>query len=138
MDYVMDAYCGLYCGACPNLLATKTGKAKNQCHGCKSEQPTSYCLTCTIKACAIQKGFEFCSQCSEFSTCAQIQKFAQDAPDELSVMKNLEMIQSDGLPKWLQRQNGLWRCVTCSGSLSWFDESCPQCGQPVIKASTSS
>jgi len=39
MDFILHAYCGLYCGACPNLLNTRVGAGTERCHGCKSGQP---------------------------------------------------------------------------------------------------
>jgi hypothetical protein len=131
MDYVMDSYCGLYCGACPNLLAAKAGTGKKPCHGCKSEQPTGYCLTCTIKACASQRGLEFCYECSEFAGCEQIHKFAEEAGDQLGVFNNFESIKIEGLPKWLEEQGNHWRCENCGASHSWLAKSCSQCGQLV-------
>ena len=51
------------------MLETKAGTATNSCHGCKSEQPTGYCATCGIKACAQSKGYEFCYPCGDSSAC---------------------------------------------------------------------
>jgi len=39
MEFVLQGYCGLYCGACPIMLNTKAGAGTEQCYGCKSEQP---------------------------------------------------------------------------------------------------
>lgn len=133
MGYVMDSYCGLYCGACPNLLDAKAGTGKNPCHGCKSDQPTGYCLTCTIKACAAQKGIEFCYECSGFTGCEQIRKFAEEAGDQLGVFANFESIRTKGLTKWLEEQENRWRCGNCGTPQSWFAESCSECGQPIVK-----
>jgi len=40
MEYVLDAYCGVYCGACPAMLSTRAGKidVDKQCYGCKSRK----------------------------------------------------------------------------------------------------
>jgi hypothetical protein len=80
MEFVLDGYCGVYCGACPVMLATKAGKIDDaqQCYGCKSEKPTGFCATCGIKACAQRKGYEFCDQCNELKTCELMQKFVSD------------------------------------------------------------
>lgn len=135
MDYVMDGYCGVYCGACPILLTTKTGKIDEdkQCHGCKSEKNTGYCATCGIKTCAQDKGYEFCNQCNELKTCELIQKFVSDTqyPYGQCVLDNMKMIRDEGLPKWLKIQDKRWRCENCGTSHSWYHETCPQCGQPV-------
>lgn len=135
MDYVMDAYCGVYCGACPVQLATRTGKLEEnqQCYGCKSEKPTGFCLTCGIKACATNKGFEFCIECGEIMNCELMQKFIADQqyPYGQCVLKNMEMIQSVGLPGWLKLQEKRWQCGNCSEPYSWYAKTCPGCGQVV-------
>jgi hypothetical protein len=132
MQYILDCFCGVYCGACPNLLATKAGKLEmeQQCYGCKSEQPTGFCSTCPIKACAISKGYEFCSQCSELSTCEYMNSFISDQqyPYGQCVLKNLEMIQVQGLATWLGDQEKRWRCDHCGEPHSWYQETCSKCG----------
>ena len=133
MDFVMDAYCGIYCGACPNLLATRAGTGTNPCHGCKSKAPTGYCATCGIKTCATQKGFEFCCECPEFVSCERMQQFMNDKnwPYQQNAAKNMEWIQLNGISSWLQVQEQRWLCANCGSSYSWWTETCPQCGQAV-------
>jgi hypothetical protein len=133
MEFVLDAYCGLYCGACPNLLATKTGIGNNLCLGCKSEQPTAYCATCGIKSCNQNKGYEFCYQCTEINSCELLKKFISDSqwPYQQGVLKNMEMIHNEGKKKWLEDQEKRWHCTNCGTPQSWFTETCPQCGQTV-------
>jgi hypothetical protein len=140
MEYVLDAYCGVYCGACPAMLSTKAGKidVDKQCYGCKSRKPTVYCATCGIKICAQSKGYEFCDQCGELKTCELIQKFVSDQqyPYGQCVLKNMEMIRNEGLSNWLELQDKRWRCKNCGAVHSWYHESCPQCGQAVADYKT--
>ena len=135
MEYVSDGYCGVYCGACPIMLATKAGKLENdkRCYGCKSEKPTGFCETCGIKACAISKEFEFCNLCGKFMTCDLMQKFIADQqyPYGQCVLKNMEMIQTTGLSNWLEMQDKRWRCEHCGEPHTWYDETCPKCGMAV-------
>ncbi|MGA2489566.1 MAG: DUF3795 domain-containing protein [Anaerolineales bacterium] len=134
MKFKLDGYCGLYCGACPVMLRTKAGKETNPCHGCKSEQIAQrHCSTCGIKACARQKGYEFCYECPDLEICEQMQKFTTDEkwPYHQGVLKNLESIQRDGLVKWLEIQEARWQCSNCGAPHSWWDETCAQCGQAV-------
>jgi hypothetical protein len=39
--FIPDGYCGLYCGSCPDYLATRAGNAEepaeSACRGCKSD-----------------------------------------------------------------------------------------------------
>jgi hypothetical protein len=133
MDFVLDGYCGLYCGACPVMLEAKAGKAANPCYGCKSERPAGHCVTCAIKACAREKGYAFCDECAELSTCEKMQAFMVDPqwPYHQGVLKNMETIRRDGLAQWLEVQDRRWRCPSCGASHSWWDETCPQCRQAV-------
>ena len=68
MKYILHGYCGLFCGACPNLLNTTAGLGAKSCYGCKSELPAGYCTTCGIKACALGKGYEFCNDYADLGT----------------------------------------------------------------------
>jgi hypothetical protein len=135
MDFILHGYCGIYCGACLILLATKTGELDEtqQCYGCKSEKPTGFCSTCGIKACAQRKSYEFCDECSELKTCEVMQKLISDTqyPYGHCVLKNMQMIREEGLPKWLEMQDKRWRCRNCDAVNSWYQETCPQCGQTV-------
>jgi hypothetical protein len=133
MDFILHGYCGLYCGACPIMLITKAGTGTERCYGCKSEQPTGYCAMCGIKVCASRKGYAFCDECADLNTCELLQKFVDDPkwPYQRNVLKNMDMIRSDGLTKWLEGQEKRWRCANCGAPHSWWDATCPQCGQAV-------
>lgn len=133
MEYVLDGYCGLFCGACPVMLETKAGKAENPCHGCKSEQVAGFCASCGIKACARSRGVEFCFECAELQSCKRLSDFMQqtDYPYHQAILKNLDVIRQQGIGKWLEMQDNRWRCGSCNNSHSWWDETCPQCGQAV-------
>src|SRR5512140_2500077 len=98
MDFVLHAYCGLYCGACPILLNARAGTAAEQCHGCKSEQPTGYCAVCGIKARAQSRGHAFCNECPEYERCALMDKFLKDAnwPYQQAAARNMESIRQLG------------------------------------------
>ncbi|PKN97319.1 MAG: hypothetical protein CVU42_16405 [Chloroflexi bacterium HGW-Chloroflexi-4] len=133
MEFVFDSYCGVFCGACPIMLATNAGKLEQdkQCFGCKSEKPTGYCKTCGIKACANKQGIDFCIQCTQMTNCDLFQKFTSDPVYQYGqcVIKNMEKIQIIGLQNWLEMQAKRWRCKNCGETQSWYQESCPRCGQ---------
>ena len=131
MDFVLHAYCGLYCGACPIVLKTKAGTGTEQCHGCKSEQPTGYCAVCGIKACAQSRGHGFCNECPEYERCASMDKFLKDAnwPYQQAAARNMEAIRQVGLTAWLEVQEQRWRCAKCGAAHSWWEETCTKCGQ---------
>ena len=135
MDFILHGHCGMYCGACPILLATKAGKIDDvqECYGCKSVKPTGFCATCGIKTCAQRKGYAFCRECSELQSCELIQKLVSDTqyPYGQCLLKNMVIIASQGLPKWLEIQDRRWRCKNCGAAHSWYHETCPKCGQAV-------
>jgi len=133
MDFMLDGYCGLYCGACPAMLGTRARTETTLCYGCKSDHPAGHCATCGIRACARQQGYAFCYECADLATCEQMRKFMADEqwPYHQGVLKNLEMIQRDGVAKWLEIQEERWRCANCRASHSWWDETCCQCGRTV-------
>jgi predicted RNA-binding Zn-ribbon protein involved in translation (DUF1610 family) len=144
MEFRRDGYCGLYCGACPNLLATEHGTLEGLakirqtkpeesiCYGCKSEKVTSWCTTCAIKLCAQNKGYEFCFECDELP-CDKMTTFIEDerCPYHLGVMKNLDFIRQNSVEAWLQAQDARWRCPECGTKFAWQDETCKNCGSAV-------
>ena len=131
MDFVLHAYCGLYCGAGPILLNTKAGTEAEPCHGCKSEQPTGYCAVCGIKVCARGRGHAFCNECPEYEGCALMEKFLKDGkwPYQQAAARNLESIRQLGISAWLEAQERRWSCASCDAAHSWWDDACPRCGQ---------
>lgn len=135
MEYVQHGYCGVFCGACPVLLATKEGtiSPEKECFGCKSQKPTGFCATCGIKACARQNGFGFCSQCKSLKSCDLMKAFTTDTqyPYGQCVLKNMETIQITGLLDWLAWQGLRWKCAKCGTSHSWYDQTCAKCGAAV-------
>jgi len=73
-----EGYCGLYCGACPKFLASENDTQEDtRCQGCKSAVVAGWCQTCTLKACARNKGLAFCGECDLYP-CADLQAFIDD------------------------------------------------------------
>jgi hypothetical protein len=135
MDYVLDGYCGIYCGACPVILATMRDEPGDvePCHGCKSQKPAGFCYTCEIKACARNKGYDFCVQCNGLTTCEFLKKLVSNEqyPYGQCVFNNMQVIRDEGLPKWLEMQEKRWSCTFCGETHSWYQGTCQQCGKAV-------
>jgi predicted RNA-binding Zn-ribbon protein involved in translation (DUF1610 family) len=128
-----DSYCGLYCGACPNLVQSEAAASpdKVKCLGCKSGTAAGWCAKCNIKQCAAAKGFESCSQCQE-CPCEQLKAFHNVGRDyRLLAAKNLNDIRGKGQQTWLKEQKARWTCPGCGTRFSWKDEACPKCGKQV-------
>jgi hypothetical protein len=91
IDYSRYAYCCINCDTCPLYKATiendeaarmevakKWGDAKKPdfkledfyCYGCKDERSKGAVgMGCTVRKCAIKKGFATCAQCDDFEGC---------------------------------------------------------------------
>ena len=140
MTFRYDSFCGLYCGACDALMATKAGTVDQLaeevgkegtdlvCRGCKSDVNAVYCTSCQIKECAEGKDVEFCFECDEYP-CATLRAFQEDEHDHHSVvLENLERIKKVGPSQWLEEQDQRWACSCCWSRHSWYDERCAECG----------
>ncbi len=143
MDFQREGYCGLYCGACPVLLATEKRErvdplqnaqlpAEQVCFGCKSEKSTPWCTDCALKHCARSKGFDSCAQCDEVP-CEPMTRFVEDPqwPYHKAVPKNWRLIREQGMAEWSRDQAVRWQCPSCGAPFAWRDETCAQCGNPV-------
>jgi hypothetical protein len=146
MDYRYDSYCGLYCGACPVLVANKKGAvdelaekfgmdaADLVCAGCKSGTVAGFCLECLFIPCARAKGVESCSDCKEYP-CERLTGFRDDvSPHHSVVIKNLDRLKEIGLAAWLEEQDARWTCGACGARFDWYDEKCPDCGAETYDA----
>jgi hypothetical protein len=88
----ITAPCGIICSDCSAYKATQADdweklteiavqwsegdtkyKAEEMvCDGCLSNRLNVYCATCSIRDCALDKGYKVCSQCSEY-ICEKLQ-----------------------------------------------------------------
>lgn len=91
MDFSRIAYCCINCDQCPLYKATinnddpakmeiaeKWGDAKKPdfklqefyCYGCKDKRSRGMPgENCTVRDCAVKKGFASCAQCGDFESC---------------------------------------------------------------------
>ncbi len=135
--FVPDGYCGLYCGSCPSYLATMEGKAVelglDECQGCKSKVlAPSWCAACTLKACAREKGVDFCNACVDYP-CQELEDFAKakDWPYHTEIYDNMTMIAQRGKEAWLGAMRERWSCSSCGKESTWWDLACTDCGNPL-------
>ena len=162
-NFNYDSYCGNYCGACSIILADKTG-SKDQlasywtestlkaylqvqgieltaednlqlrCNGCKSDTLFINCKHCKIRACAINRKVEHCSECNDYP--CQLLKGSllnKDIQGKLPHLKvtsdNLTTIKNVGVEQWLNGQEKQWKCPECHADTSWYMFSCANCGK---------
>lgn len=146
MDYRYDSYCGLYCGACPILVANQKGAvdelakkiemdaADLVCAGCKSGARKAPRADCEFVLCALGKGVEFCVDCDEYP-CGRLTDFRDDKwAHHSAVTRNLDRLKEVGLAAWLAEQDARWTCPACGARFDWYDEKCPDCGAETFDA----
>ena len=143
-----DTYCGLYCGACPVLLANENDEVEKKarewgmkpeelrCWGCKSGYTGVYCADCELKQCAEAKNIEFCFRCDHYP-CERLVVFQNDThPHHSIVLENLGRICQNSLSDWLVEQEKRWSCPGCSTRFSWYDKTCKNCGNKLYDCET--
>jgi len=97
------ACCGIDCEKCDARIATianddslREETAKNwremlgvaeltaesiNCMGCRTNGPVfGYCMTCEIRSCVKEKGFDTCGNCTELETCQIVSNILQNVP----------------------------------------------------------
>ena len=136
----LEAYCGLYCGACPlylkraddwivKVVLEEHGLAFEDlhCEGCRTDTLSPSCQNCAVRDCAKSKGLDSCSGCDELP-CERITGFGTVRSHGGEVVGNLEAIQDHGSRKWLADQAAQWQCSNCGRGGSWYEITCGECG----------
>jgi hypothetical protein len=104
------ACCGLDCSKCEGYIATQEnddnkraevakkwsamhgGDIKSEdinCNGCRSDGlKFSYCDTCDIRKCCMEKGVQNCAGCDMY-VCERMENFFKMAPDARSALERL-------------------------------------------------
>jgi hypothetical protein len=134
-----DSYCGLYCGACPILVANVKGEVAAKaaawelpaenivCYGCKAKVIAGICADCVMRLCAQDRGFDFCVECDDYP-CGSVQTFQRDRfPHHTLITLNLEAIRDRGVDAWLEEQKKRWSCPACGTAFTWYEEECQEC-----------
>jgi hypothetical protein len=143
------ATCGLYCGACPIRQAGQRGdlallkqiaevltvqqgqpiEAKDlACEGCLSSDVVAIvCRSCELRACALKRGVQHCSQCPDFP-CQPLVDFSKDGfPHHGEALENIRRQRQAGLDVWLEDERARWRCPRCGADIDWYNAQCCTC-----------
>lgn len=146
------APCGLYCGVCGILYATRDSNMKFKerllgvyedklaggedltvddirCEGCLSESPFIYCRECPIKACTKSRGYVGCHQCSDFP-CGLIEDFPIPVGKKV-ILRAIPHWREVGTEKWVQDEESRYLCPECGNMLFRGAKSCNRCKTPV-------
>ena len=142
------APCGLYCGVCAILYATRENNLKFKerlvglykgrlpesqnlsvedihCKGCLSEEPFIYCKTCDIKDCIAKKGYSSCCECGDFP-CALIDKFPMPVGKRV-ILRAIPYWRSVGSEKWVEDEEARYLCPSCGHKLFRGAKQCNKC-----------
>jgi len=146
------APCGLYCGVCGILYATRNNDDKFKerlvgvykgnlpgsesfsaadiyCEGCLSEKPFLFCRLCPIKDCAKEKGYAGCHQCSDFP-CRFINEFPVPVGKKV-ILRAIPHWRQVGTEKWAQDEETRYLCPGCGHKLFRGAKRCNKCKTPV-------
>ena len=132
------AACGIYCGACPALIASLKAKTHSdiKCLGCWStKKPSPYAPKCVVRKCAQTKHVQSCGECKEYP-CQLIPPLINDKPKYGLREKNLNAVHDQGLEPWLAGQKKRWTCEKCGKSFGYGDKQCPACGGQILTDAT--
>ena len=132
-DACVDAICGIYCGACPALMASKDAKpsADVKCLGCRSTKKTpGYAPKCEVRKCANSKMLQSCGLCKSYP-CDKIKAFFNETPKYGLREKYLNTVRDKGLPAWLAEMKTRWTCKKCGAPFGYGLTTCKKCGEKV-------
>lgn len=138
----LDAYCGLYCGAClihqstrsGNLAAAAAALGRPEeglaCDGCRSARVTGACRECWYRDCPTGKGYDSCAGCPEMP-CDSLKSLQTRRPHLAEIVDNLERIRAVGHDQWCSEQTDRWTCPACGKQTWWYETACTACGAAV-------
>jgi hypothetical protein len=146
------APCGLYCGVCRIHQATQADEraylqrlAKVYlrrfpeivpadaddllCDGCLSSRRSVFCRECSIRDCALQKGYQGCHECRDFP-CSHIDEFPLPAGKKV-ILRAIPYWRDHGTEQWILSEEQRYRCPECGQGLFRGARQCPYCKSAV-------
>jgi hypothetical protein len=135
------APCGMNCSLCVSHLALKNdlnnkGFAKRYCAGCR---PRGKHCTFMAKQCnLVGKGLvQFCFECSTFP-CSRLKDLDKryHAKYHMSMLENLNLIKTQGMGLFLEKEAEKWRCHECGGVICCHNGLCLNCSLDKLRQNT--
>ena len=129
LSITMLAPCGMNCAVCYAHLRKK--RTCLGCRGAEDSQP-AYCRRCQIRACALNRGIDFCSECLSFP-CTLIKRMDKRyrVRYQVSLIENAIRMKTAGVKQFLVEEKEKWTCSRCGGVISLHDRACSECGQTI-------
>ena len=138
--------CGLYCGVCAIMYATRDDNQKFReklapvygvtpeqiyCEGCLAEDDKVffYCRVCPVKSCTREKGYDGCHQCDDFP-CEFIENFPIPVGKKV-IMRAVPRWREVGTEAWVEEEEKRYVCPKCGARLFRGAKSCRECREPV-------
>ena len=121
------APCGMNCSLCYAYV-----REKKSCPGCRGSDDTKSisCLACRINNCEkIAEGkIKYCFECADFP-CARLKHLDKRYRTKysMSVIENLNTIQSLGIRRFIENEKKRWECPECGRLLSVHKPECIHC-----------
>jgi hypothetical protein len=146
------APCGLYCGVCAVLMATKDNNDKLKqllaglyrgnlpnsetlsahdinCEGCLSEKRFLHCRQCPIRECTQGKNISGCHKCNDFP-CRLINEFPMPVGKKV-ILRAIPHWKKFGVEQCVRDEEARYSCPQCSKKLFRGAKRCNQCGTTV-------
>jgi hypothetical protein len=126
MNKKMIAPCGMNCSLCMAHF-----REKNKCLGCRMNNPNiTHTQTCSIKNCECLKETKsnFCYECKKYP-CLKIKRLDKRYKEKyrMSMIDNLNNIESNGLEKFLASELKKWTCKKCGTIICVHKDTCLNC-----------
>lgn len=128
MKLALVAPCGMNCNLCIAYL-----REKNSCPGCRfiNQKNSDYCKKCVIKNCkTLQKNkMKYCSDKCKYYPCKRLQNLDKRYRTKyhMSMIDNLENINTLGIRKFVQNEKERWKCKDCGGTICVHKGYCFSC-----------
>ena len=142
------APCGLYCGVCGVLYATRDNNEKFlqkllsvyqskipglddltaedlKCDGCLSDRKSIFCQACAIRDCTQEKDYQGCHEYKDWP-CEHIEHFPIQVGKKV-ILRAIPHWRKHGTEKWVEEEEARYICPECSNRIFRGAKRCNKC-----------